>query len=462
MTLGNIISTFVAYATYVLIPYIVLVIAYRVTLHPLATYPGPFLAKLTDGYAGLQALARRTHTNIWLNHDKYDIYQNPRVTKSHLYVASRLGGNPSIFSTFDRELHRQKRQVMGQPINDRSMRIFEPTMSQQIDVFLRLLLQGSHSSEPQNMTDRCQRLGFDTVGHLAFGCDLKLQTEEANRVMIRMLTMAKMRSIRALRRGIEASTISTPSWRSTPSRGGIYDGILWPEAIFFMTAGGTPPATTLSALFFYLSRYPECYEKLATEIRTQFSSARDIQGGPTLAACKYLRACIDESLRMAPPSLTTLWREQAADDPERGTAPLVIDGHVVPPGTQFGVNLYALHHNEEYFPDAFTFNPNRWLESEDPSDKQHRAFAPFIVGPRSCAGRAMAYLEVSLAMAKTLWYFNFHRAPGPLGEVGQGTKGVEKGFANVNEFQIRDMFNANHDGPYLVFRPRGDHCNELI
>lgn len=73
----------------------------------------------------------------------------------------------------------------------------------------------------------------------------------------------------------------------------------------------------------------------------------------------------------------------------------------------------------------------------------------------------MAYLEVSLAMAKTLWYFDFNRAPGTLGEIGQGTKGVEKGFANVNEFQMLDMFNANHHGPYLVFRPRGDCCDEL-
>ncbi|KAK7935032.1 hypothetical protein PG985_000527 [Apiospora marii] len=370
-------------------------------------------------------------------------------------------------------------------------------MTQQIGVFLRLLRQGSQSSEPQNMTERCQRLGFDTVGHLAFGCDLRLQTEEANRVMIRLLTAAKMRvnafmHLPALQ-PLDFILTSLPSKDGEEFRriireivntriaegdrgqhdlyavmaehtkpGGIYDGILWSETIFFMTAGGTPPATTLSALFFYLSRYPACYEKLAQEIRSQFSSGRDIHGGPTLAACKYLRACIDESLRMAPPSLATLWREQSADDPQRDTAPLVIDGHVIPPGTQFGVNLYALHHNEDYFPDAFTFNPDRWLDSDGGSgDKQRQAFAPFIAGPRACAGRAMAYLEVSLTMAKTLWYFDFNRAPGPLGEVGQGTKGVEKGFANVNEFQILDMFNANHHGPYLVFRPRGDYCNEL-
>lgn len=411
-----------------------------------------------------------------------------------MYTASRLGGTITIFSTFDRELHRQKRQIMGQPINDRSMRIFEHVMSQQINVFLRLLRQGSQKSEPQNMTERCQRLGFDTVGHLAFGCDLKLQTEESNRVMIRLLTAAKMRvnafmhfpalqsldfvlkllpskDAQQFRRTVkdiidarvaegdrgQHDLYAVMAEHTKP--GGIYDGILWSEAVFFMTAGGTPPAATMSALFFYLSRYPACYQKLAQEIRGRFASGRDVTGGPALASCRYLRACIDESLRMAPPSLATLWREQAADDPERGRAPLVVDGHVIPPGTQFGVNLYALHHNEDSFPDAFTFNPDRWLS--DPADTQRRAFAPFIAGPRSCAGRAMAYFEVSLAVAKTLWYFDFERAAGPLGEVGQGTKGVETGFGNVNEFQLLDMFNANHNGPYLVFHPRGSYCDEL-
>ncbi|KAK6189535.1 hypothetical protein LQW54_013167 [Pestalotiopsis sp. IQ-011] len=210
--------------------------------------------------------------------------------------------------------------------------------------------------------------------------------------------------------------------------GGLYDGILWSEAIFFLTAGGTPPAAAMSALFFYLSRYPQCYEKLAHEIRTTFTSVEDIHGGAKLSGCKYLRACIDESLRMAPPSLATLWREQAADDPERDARPVIIDGHVIPPGTQVGVNLYALHHNEDYFPDPFTFNPDRW-QAEDGNGKQHQAFAPFLIGPRSCAGKPMAYLEISLVLAKTLWYFDFQKAPGALGEIGQGRNGAGKGSA---------------------------------
>lgn len=372
-------------------------------------------------------------------------------------------------------------------------------MSRQIDIFLQLLSQSCHDATPLNMTDMCQRLGFDIIGHLAFGCDLKMQTEETNRIMIRLLTVAKMRVnafmhfpalqsldfiLKALpsKDAVEFRRIITEIIKTRVAEddrgqhdlyalmaehikpGGLYDGILWSEAIFFMTAGGTPPATTMSALFFYLSRHPQCHEKLAQEVRTTFASGRDIHGGAKLSACKYLRACIDEALRMAPPSLATLWREQtaAADDDDAGQ-PLLVDGHVIPPGTQVGVNLYALHHNEDYFPDAFTFNPGRWLEDEGASgeqqqkqqqQQQRRAFAPFIIGPRSCAGKAMAYLEISLVLAKTVWYFDFGKAPGPVGEIGQGKNGDGVGIGHANQFHLFDMFNANHTGPYLVFKRR--------
>ncbi|KAI1188380.1 hypothetical protein F5B17DRAFT_395720 [Nemania serpens] len=54
---------------------------------------------------------------------------------------------------------------------------------------------------------------------------------------------------------------------------------------------------------------------------------------------------------MSPPVAGTLWRQQAVnrgDEP----VPLVIDGHIIPPGTQIGVN--SLHHKEQYFPRPLT------------------------------------------------------------------------------------------------------------
>lgn len=107
--------------------------------------------------------------------------------------------------------------------------------------------------------------------------------------------------------------------------------------------GGDTTATALSATLFYLSRNSECYTKLATEIRTAFRKGAEISG-KGLAGCQYLRACIDESLRMSPPTPGTLWRHLAPE--EEGRGPFVVDGHVIPKGTKVGVNTYSLHHNE--------------------------------------------------------------------------------------------------------------------
>lgn len=228
--------------------------------------------------------------------------------------------------------------------------------------------------------------------------------------------------------------------------------------------GGDTTATALSGLFFYLSRNLEVYKKLAREIRTTFTSGTDIQGGPTLSGCRYLRACIDETLRVSPPVTGTLWRELAHEEEAIPNAPpFTVDGHVIPPGTQVGVNIYSLHHNSNYFPDPFAFKPERWLETdEDVLRRMHSAFCPFSLGARGCAGKAMAYLEMSLVVAKTLWYFDFETADGKVGATGGGNpkyRGIGRG--RPGEFQLYDIFSSTHDGPVLAFRKRGEFWREL-
>ncbi|KAI3334669.1 cytochrome P450 [Ustulina deusta] len=156
---------------------------------------------------------------------------------------------------------------------------------------------------------------------------------------------------------------------------------------------------------------------------------------------------------MSPPLPGTLWREEVGNRNSTAEA-LLVDGHVVPPGTQVGVNLYALHHNEKYFPDPFRFYPERWLP-ECPGMADSKAFVPFLVGPRSCAGKAMAYLEASLVIAKTLWYFDFEKAPGKLGQIGSGKPpGISEITEGDEEYALRDIVVSSHKGPYLRFHPR--------
>jgi cytochrome P450 len=421
------------------------------------------------------------------------------VTKSKDYLKSLLSTNRlSMFNALDRTLHSQKRRAVGQLLTQRSMRIFEPTMILQIDIFPRQLLHSSQKPEIINMTTRCQRLGADVVGYLAFGYALNTQTEDTNviipanikrtsyRISVYMAWPAISfvdpivqwfgrreipRFYHALKKMI-GTRMSMPkdalhdlyagaSGDVTPSgEKGLQGTDLWSEASFFVIAGGTTVTTLMSAVFFYLSRHPDVYARLASEIRTNFSSSGGfITSSPELSSCKYLRAVIDETMRVAPPTTATPWRTEDVYSPSfpPSDEPFVVDGHVIPRGTAVGVSLYSLLHNADYFPVPFAFRPERWLGPEDETrTKIRRAFAPFALGDRSCAGKAMAYLEASLTIAKTLWYFDFETAPGELGRVGGGTPGRTDGRENVDEYQLYDIFNADHDGPNLVFRPRGN------
>jgi hypothetical protein len=89
------------------------------------------------------------------------------------------------------------------------------------------------------------------------------------------------------------------------------------------------------------------------------------------------------------------------------------------------------------------------------------AFVPFSVGVRNCVGRPMAYQEANLVLAKTLWYFDFESPPGNEGQLGGGSPKMGVGRERENEYQIYDVIAATHDGPNLIFRPRGDICIEL-
>ncbi|KUI60984.1 Isotrichodermin C-15 hydroxylase [Cytospora mali] len=432
-----------------------------------------------------------------------DIYDNDRVTKSHVYLLTlQANGVDSIFNAVDRDRHHSKRKLIAKVVSDRSVRLFEPTMAAQIQIFLRQLLASSQGPKPNpiNITKRCKRLGLDIIGLLAFGFPLNTQTDPTYRFIIQGIAFGNYRSNLFLqfpalknrmldpvphaltRKGCQSylkaleRMISTRLALDKDSKADFYSFIaeyietggpdsirlseLWSEAVFFFPSGGDTTTTGLSALFFYLSRSPDAYRKLAEEVRSAFANADEIKGGPQLTGCHYLRACVDESVRLSPPVTGTLWCELANGEEDKG--PLVLDGHIIPPGTQFGVNICSLHHNEAYFPEPFAFKPERWL-IEDGASAVHRmlaGFDAFSTGPRGCAGKSMAYLEAGPVVANTLWCFDFETAPGLMGAAGAGMPGNSAGREREGEYQLYDDFTSSHDGPNLIFHARGNYWKD--
>ncbi|KAI1117374.1 cytochrome P450 [Nemania sp. NC0429] len=493
--------------------YYATVCIYRLRFHPLSRYPGPLMAKFFDFYGAYHASKTTLHVKTLQDHEKFgsvvrqgpnkllfnsvnamgDIYQNERVTKSSAYLVSQIAPESyGLFNSIDRHMHQTKRKLLGPLLSDRSIRAFEGAMIDQIDVFLKgLSLSCEQPGTPVNMTERLTYLTVDITGQFVFGFPLSLQTEESYRFMIdktpnfflnialQLPFMAGARvthfkPLRALLRGKGYRHLLHQMIRSHLAKGqdgkrnlpfmtdtlevsandeAFIDEILT-EATFILTAGSDTMSACISSVFFYLSRNLECYRRITTEIRSTFSSIDEIRAGSRLAKCSYLRACIDEALRMSPPLPGTLWRQQVV--PADGApSPLVIDGHIIPPGTHIGVNTYAIHHNEAYFPEPFTYRPERFLEKNSTTrGLMKNAFVPFSIGSRACMGKSMAYLEASLVLARTIWHYDFARAPNDAGNLGESTYWNERGMGDrINEYQTKDMLAAAHDGPCLIFRP---------
>ena len=171
--------------------------------------------------------------------------------------------------------------------------------------------------------------------------------------------------------------------------------------------------------------------------------------GTLLSSCTYLKACIDETMRISPPVGSALYREV-----EAGGA--TIDGMYIPAGIDIGTAIYSIHHNPDYYPDPFEFKPERWLLNPEAGVTQddvalaQSAFNPFSLGPRGCIGRGLAMLEMQLLIATIIYEFDFKSA----GQLGEGKAGDVLGREKPWEFQLYDHVTAAKHGPLVQFRRR--------
>ncbi|ETS73336.1 hypothetical protein PFICI_14941 [Pestalotiopsis fici W106-1] len=177
------------------------------------------------------------------------------------------------------------------------------------------------------------------------------------------------------------------------------------NASMFMVAGSETTATTLSGVIYYVCKNPHVYNVLVNEIRTTFATSEAITPEP-LAGMQYLNAVLKETLRLYFPGGGGMSRVVPA-----GGA--VICGDFVPAGTTATMNHYIAYLNSTNFSSPKTFIPERWTESDDPrfAFDQRDVHQPFSYGARNCIGKNLAWLELRLILAKTLWHYDAELLP---------------------------------------------------
>jgi cytochrome P450 len=253
------------------------------------------------------------------------------------------------------------------------------------------------------------------------------------------------------------------------------------ESSLLIAAGADTTSVTLAAAFFYLLHNPRVMHAVVNEVRSAYPDKTDEMIPSKVISLPYLRAVIDETLRLSPPVPSLLPREVLKGG-------IIINGNYIPEGTIVGVPAYAIHRNPEYFPEPNTFYPERWLAPDSSDSPQssppniprtqdaiflaRRAFISFSQGSRGCIGRQLAYYELHTALAMVLHRFDIRLAQDSLTQqtVEDSTRWRQgfpddlsakrmeadkaSGRRKETEFQLFDRFLSDRNGPMVEFRER--------
>ncbi|KAL6704672.1 hypothetical protein ACN47E_007954 [Coniothyrium glycines] len=428
--------------------------------------------------------------------------RSANVKKGEWYKTFDIAaGSYSSFTETDRVKHSIKRRWMSPVFPPDSIKASEPLIFDLLERFCETLMpKNSHWGPKWNMSTMSTYLGFDLMGALVFGADFATVQDARYRDLANSVLPASMLMywisylppaalVRPLLRTmlfekiggkpvvdnnrlidyasaqvksrmdgvatekkdncertdflsyLVATTDKKTHWQPTFAD-------LSTESLNVMNAGADPFSSVLAGVFFYLAHNPEVLRLATEEVRFRFSSSTDIISGPSLNDCDYLYACIEETLRRTAPVPSHLPRIVLAGG-------LDIDGEHFPAGTVVGVSMYAIHHREKYFPEPFSFKPERWIESaENPAETiahARRAFNPFSIGTRQCSGRSLAYLQLKLTLAHVLWRYDLRLAPDECGR-GGGSPELGIGRHREDEFQMWDALGFGRDGPMVEFK----------
>ena len=146
-------------------------------------------------------------------------------------------------------------------------------------------------------------------------------------------------------------------------------------------AGADTTAIAINSILYHLMRDPASYEKLTAEIDAAVADGTLSMPATYAEAVKlpYLRACINEGMRLHPSVGLTMPRLIPA-----GGA--TISGFHFPAGYRVGVNGAVVHYDKDVFGlDADNFNPDRWIEGN--TVRMDKTMIQFGAGPRTCIGK---------------------------------------------------------------------------
>ncbi|KAF3842817.1 hypothetical protein F7725_001666 [Dissostichus mawsoni] len=152
-----------------------------------------------------------------------------------------------------------------------------------------------------------------------------------------------------------------------------------------LLAGMDTTSNTLTWTFYLLSRNPHTQDRLYEEVSTMVPAKRIPSAAEDVpcSSCECKDHCRKECC---------YWWIYISKE------------------NRFTLHHYAISHDEETFPEPFTFKPERWLRDGRVRPNPF-ASIPFGFGVRGCVGRRIAELEMYMALFRVIRHFEIKPDP---------------------------------------------------
>ncbi|KAI1399693.1 cytochrome P450 [Hypoxylon fuscum] len=436
------------------------IIFYRLFLHPLHSYPGPILWRMSAIPRSYHLAKGQLPFEVAKMHAKYGsvvrispnelMYSDPQAWKD--IYGHRIGGVselpkddkfynpidifPKTIITAGREEHAALRRQLSHGFSDKAIREQEPIIGDYVALLIKRIYENTQDgTKALNMREWYNWTTFDVIGDLGFGSAFGCLDGSAYHPWVRLIThtIREDSIFRAamylgfkpifqqlFRWGLMNSNIENMDlvknklqqrMKLDVERPDFIEGLIkrkdeWhmgldklaANANVLLIAGSETTATLLCGATFLLTSHPKILAKLTREVRSSFKSEDEITL-TSVGNLNYMLACLNEALRLYPPVTGELPRRS----PQGGATIL---GKFVPEGTAVAVLQWPINKDPRWWKDAEKFAPERWMEDPAYKDDRLDAMQPFSIGARNCIGRNLAYAEMRLILAKIIYNFD--------------------------------------------------------
>uniref|UniRef100_J3N173 Uncharacterized protein n=1 Tax=Oryza brachyantha TaxID=4533 RepID=J3N173_ORYBR len=163
-------------------------------------------------------------------------------------------------------------------------------------------------------------------------------------------------------------------------------------------AGSDTSSSTVEWAMSELLQSPLSMAKVCDELQRVLGSRRRIEESE-ISQLPYLQAVIKETFRLHPPVPFLL--------PRQATKTIQILGYIIPKGARVLINVWAMGRDEDIWPEAMKFMPERFLHKTIEFKGGDLELIPFGAGRRICPGLPLAVRMVHVVLASLLINFKW-------------------------------------------------------